>query len=47
MSTLTATFTVDLTPAAVLPGAADRFDVAKTWTGALEGTSRGIMLTAA
>ncbi|MGO1409473.1 MAG: DUF3224 domain-containing protein [Brachybacterium sp.] len=46
MSTLTATFTVDLTPAAVLPGAADRFDVAKTWTGALEGASHGIMLTA-
>ena len=43
---LTATFTVDLTPAEILPGAADRFDLAKTWTGALEGTSRGIMLTA-
>ncbi|WP_394214215.1 DUF3224 domain-containing protein [Brachybacterium vulturis] len=46
MSHLTATFTIDLTPAEVLPGAADRFDLAKTWTGALEGTSRGIMLTA-
>ena len=43
---LAATFTVELTPAAHLPGAADRFDLAKTWTGALEGASRGIMLTA-
>lgn len=46
MSSLTATFTVDLTPADALPGAADRFDLAKTWTGALEGTSHGVMLTA-
>lgn len=46
MSTLTATFTVDLTPAETLPGAADRFDLVKTWTGALEGASHGIMLTA-
>ncbi|MDN5821157.1 MAG: DUF3224 domain-containing protein [Brachybacterium sp.] len=46
MSTLTTTFTVDLSPAEILPGAADRFDLSKTWTGALEGTSRGVMLTA-
>lgn len=46
IETFTATFTVDLTPAEVLPGAADRFDLAKTWTGALEGASRGVMLTA-
>ena len=46
MSPLTATFTIELTPAAPLPGAADRFDLAKTWTGALEGASRGVMLTA-
>lgn len=46
MTTLRATFTVALTPAADLPGAADRFDLAKTWQGALAGTSRGVMLTA-
>lgn len=46
MSNHDATFTVDLTPAEILAGAADRFDLAKTWTGALEGTSRGTMLAA-
>lgn len=46
MTTLSATFTVDLTPAEMLPGAADRFDLAKTWAGDLAGTSRGVMLTA-
>lgn len=46
MTTLRATFTVDLTPAEILPGAAGRFDLAKTWTGDLAGTSRGVMLTA-
>lgn len=46
MTILSASFTVDLTPAEILPGAADRFDLAKTWKGALEGTSRGVMLTA-
>lgn len=45
MRPLIATFTVDLTPAENLPGAADRFDLAKTWTGALDGTSHGVMLT--
>lgn len=35
MSTFSATFTIALTPAETLPGAADRFDLAKTWTGAL------------
>ena len=46
MTSLTATFTVDLTPAEILTGAADRFDLVKAWSGALEGTSRGVMLTA-
>lgn len=46
MTALIATFTVDLTPAESLPGAADRFDLSKTWTGVLEGSSRGVMLTA-
>lgn len=46
MTTLRATFTVSLTPADDLPGAADRFDLAKTWQGALAGSSRGVMLTA-
>jgi hypothetical protein len=46
MSTLRAAFTVDLTPAEILTGAADRFELAKTWTGALTGSSRGVMLTA-
>ncbi|MGP9746799.1 DUF3224 domain-containing protein [Brachybacterium sp. AOP29-B2-41] len=46
MTILSATFTVDLTPAEILPGAADRFDLAKTWVGDLEGSSRGVMLTA-
>lgn len=46
MSTLRATFTVDLTPGEVLAGSADRFDLSKTWAGAAVGTSRGVMLTA-
>lgn len=41
-----ATFTVTLTPGETLAGAADRFDLSKSWTGALEGTSHGVMLTA-
>ena len=43
---LTATFTVDLAPAEVPDGAADCFTLSKTWTGALEGRSHGLMLTA-
>jgi hypothetical protein len=46
MSPLRATFTVQLTPGEILPGASDRFDLSKTWQGALDGASRGIMLTA-
>src|SRR5699024_8131887 len=45
-TSLTATFTVDLTPAEILTRPADRFDLVKAWSGALEGTSRGVMLTA-
>ena len=43
---LTATFTVQMAPDAPVPGAADRFTLTKTWTGEVEGTSRGTMLTA-
>lgn len=45
MTRLTATFTVDLNPGEALPAADDRFDLSKTWTGDIEGTSSGIMLT--
>ena len=43
---LTATFTVQMAPDAPVPGAADRFTLTKTWSGEVEGTSRGTMLTA-
>lgn len=44
--TISASFTVEMSPAeSLLPGSA-RFDFTKTWTGALEGTSSGAMLTA-
>lgn len=46
MTTHRAAFTVDLAPGEALPGAAGRFDLAKTWSGAAAGTSRGVMLTA-
>lgn len=46
MAALTGTFTVQMTPAAPLPGAASRFDLVKTWSGDLDGTSHGTMLTA-
>ena len=46
MTRITATFFVDLIPGESLPGADDRFDLRKTWSGGLEGTSSGIMLTA-
>lgn len=45
MSILRATFSVDLRPGDPLPAAASRFDLTKTWTGEVEGTSHGIMLT--
>jgi hypothetical protein len=46
MTSLTAAFTIRMTPGDPVPGAADRFDLTKTWTGGAEGTSRGIMLAA-
>lgn len=46
MTRITASFLVDLIPGESLPGADDRFDLRKTWSGGLEGTSSGIMLTA-
>lgn len=43
---VTATFTVSVLPGdAVLEGTG-RFDLEKTWHGGIEGTSRGVMLTA-
>lgn len=44
--TSTATFTVEMHPGQSLITGSARFDFTKTWTGALEGTSRGAMLTA-
>ncbi|MFC7374750.1 MULTISPECIES: DUF3224 domain-containing protein [unclassified Brachybacterium] len=46
MTTLSATFTIDLRPGEPIPTAAGRFEFTKTWSGALEGTSHGTMLTA-
>jgi hypothetical protein len=46
MSTLTASFTVQMTPAEPIAAATGRFDLAKTWTGEVDGTSAGVMLTA-
>ena len=46
MTSHTASFTVQMAPAEPVPGAADRFELTKTWTGEAEGTSRGTMLTA-
>ncbi|WP_193104005.1 DUF3224 domain-containing protein [Brachybacterium sp. FME24] len=46
MSTLRATFSVQMSPGEPIPGVAGRFDLSKTWTGEAEGTSRGVMLTA-
>ncbi|ASK64753.1 hypothetical protein CFK39_01615 [Brachybacterium avium] len=45
MMRLSATFTVDLLPGEDLPAADGRYDLSKTWTGDLEGTSSGLMLT--
>ncbi|MEE1649812.1 DUF3224 domain-containing protein [Brachybacterium sp. J144] len=46
MTTLTATFTIAMTPGDRLHPAEARLDLEKTWTGDLDGTSRGLMLTA-
>jgi hypothetical protein len=43
---LTASFTVQMAPDAPIPGADGRFTLTKTWTGAVEGSSHGTMLTA-
>lgn len=45
MMRLSATFTVDLLPGEIPPAADGRFDLSKTWTGDVEGTSTGLMLT--
>lgn len=42
----TARFTVTMTPAAAAHPGSGRFEFTKTWTGALDGTSTGTMLTA-
>ena len=44
--TLSATFTIALSPDAEIPGSAGRFTMEKTWGGDLRGVSRGTMLTA-
>lgn len=46
MTTLTATFTISMTPGDRLDPADARLDLRKTWTGDVDGTSRGLMLTA-
>ncbi len=45
MRTLTASFTVQMSPGEPLPAATGRFDLTKTWTGEVDGTSTGVMLT--
>ena len=46
MTSHTASFTVQMAPAEPVPGAADSFELTKTWTGEAEGASHGTMLTA-
>ena len=48
MTTTRARFEITMTPdpAGDLDGAAGRFTFAKTWTGSMEGTGRGVMLSA-
>ncbi|WP_114855683.1 DUF3224 domain-containing protein [Brachybacterium sp. YJGR34] len=46
MPRLSATFTVTTHPGEPLPGAWNRFALAKTWQGDLDGRSEGLMLTA-
>jgi len=44
--TVSGRFDIDIAPAgALLPGTG-RFDFTKTWTGGIEGTSAGVMLSA-
>lgn len=44
--TATGSFEIELSPATgVLPGTG-RFDFSKTWTGEIDGTSQGVMLSA-
>ena len=43
---VTATFTVSMVPGGTVLEGTGRFDLVKTWHGAIEGTSRGVMLTA-
>lgn len=47
MTTTRATFEIHLTPipAGEIEGAVGRFDFTKTWSGGVEGTSRGLMLS--
>ncbi|MBK6874237.1 MAG: DUF3224 domain-containing protein [Kineosporiaceae bacterium] len=42
----TAEFSIDLTPADGLLEATGRFDFTKTWSGGMQGSSRGVMLSA-
>lgn len=44
--TVSAAFTVSMTPAESLQPGTARFDLVKTWTGGMEGTSTGTMMTA-
>ncbi|MGY5764804.1 DUF3224 domain-containing protein [Brachybacterium sp. DNPG3] len=44
--TITAAFTVSMTPAESVQAGTARFLLAKTWTGGIVGTSAGTMLTA-
>lgn len=46
MPTATGTFTVDMIGADSPLASTVRADLTKTWTGALSGTSRGVMLSA-
>ena len=46
MSTHSASFTVQMTPGAPIPAGTGRFDLVRTWSGEVEGTSVGVMLTA-
>lgn len=41
-----ATFDIDLAGADALLEGTGRFDFTKTWAGGLDGTSRGVMLSA-
>ena len=43
---VTATFTVSVVPGDTVLEGTGRFDLVKTWHGGIEGTSRGVMLTA-